>query len=677
MRARFAWIGVAIWALAAAPAHAQIGPFSPSNWPPTISASATVNYVIIDPNAAFHTPVGWNAVLTFANGGDQTYSGITLAGMYGDQTTSTYLNIADPNYAMFANLPVIDILLQVYGDASLYNADGSGKGVSILEGQLNYLDGPSAGSVPAGANNLHWNWLLLEVPNDIDPLTGYRYVGDTSYPQQPGGQYGGVNSGTLRLQGIGPGLTVRAVAVGPQGAFGTSAQINVFAAPAPCAPEPAVNLAYVDFNQRLTNCLTVINDWRLGETFTMQSGVGPLGDLRTAIQTTSGLMNFGILSNYLGLPCNPPETMKLGLELYDDPALAGTQIMPWQYATDAQGDVATYGGSPYTLRGTGQWLRLGFVLPAVDLVGVGTAPLTGGPTVFFNGGSPFIDRIELGIYRTGTNALAGLDPAPDYYLNPFICTTNYGYYTEWDPQDGIENNVTIGTSGGDQNMVVAMAGPPDDQRLAVAPAPGSGDSYIQFALLNNVFGPSLQDNANVSILLTYYDDPNLAGAQIGLNAYQSFVNGVSTIIGAPPPPYDARAVLQGTGQWVDAYFYLPNVNFYGVNQGPQSVVRLATSPANPADPDTGDIYASRIRYDVIRPCGPFEGINMLQSVSIQPTNNAATVSWFGTATLQSAISVVGQYNNILSVTNTLTNSYTPSGANPAQFFRLQYPRYPY
>ena len=130
------------------------------------------------------------------------------------------------------------------------------------------------------------------------------------------------------------------------------------------------------------------------------------------------------------------------------------------------------------------------------------------------------------------------------------------------PTMALRNNVTTGTSGGDQNMVVAMAGPPDDQRLAEAPAPGSGDNNIQFALLNNVFGPSLQDNANVSIRITYYDDPNLAGAQIGLNAYQSYVNGIATIVGGPPAPYNARAVLQGTGKWVDAYFYLPNVDFY-------------------------------------------------------------------------------------------------------------------
>ena len=80
-------------------------------------------------------------------------------------------------------------------------------------------------------------------------------------------------------------------------------------------------------------------------------------------------MNFGILSNYLGLPCNTPRTMKLGLEVYDDPNLVGTQIMPAQFATDAQGDLASYAGSPYTLTGTGKWLKLGFCDPGGGLGG--------------------------------------------------------------------------------------------------------------------------------------------------------------------------------------------------------------------------------------------------------------------------------------------------------------------
>ena len=109
--------------------------------------------------------------------------------------------------------------------------------------------------MPLGANNADWNWMLLSVTNAVDPATGFRYVGDTSYPQQTGGQYGGVNGGTLRLQGIGAGLTVRAIALGPQGAFGTSNQVNVFTPAATCAAEPAVNLTYVDFNQGVSNIL--------------------------------------------------------------------------------------------------------------------------------------------------------------------------------------------------------------------------------------------------------------------------------------------------------------------------------------------------------------------------------------------------------------------------------------
>ena len=117
------------------------------------------------------------------------------------------------------------------GTASLYNADGSGKGVGILEGQLNYLTTPSAGTVPLGANNGVWNWMLLSVTNPVDPATGFRYVGDTSYPQQVGGQYGGVNGGTLRLQGIGAGID------GPRHCLGPKARSEP-AIKSMCSPPP-------------------------------------------------------------------------------------------------------------------------------------------------------------------------------------------------------------------------------------------------------------------------------------------------------------------------------------------------------------------------------------------------------------------------------------------------------
>jgi len=654
--------------------QAQTGPFSPSNWPASINTNSIADFFIVDPNAVFNSPASWNNVLSLAGGGDQAFVGITLVGLYGDQLTSANANIVDPNYTMFADIPVIDILVQVYGNSSLYTGSGTGDSVGFLEGELNFLTTASAGDVPPGADNGQWNWMLFEVTNSIDASTGFRYVGDTSYPQQVNGQAGGVNGGTLRLQGIGAGLTIRAIAIGPQGAFGTSNQVNVFVAGVVCAPEPAVNLTYVDFHQKTTNNLIVINNSGLGETYTIQSGVGPAGDLRTAIQSTSGLMNFGILSNYLGLPCNTPRTMELGIDFYDDPALAGTTFAPLQFATDPQGDLASYGGSPYTMTGTGQWLKVAFYISAVDLEGVDTTPLTGGPTLSFTGGNPDIDRVELGVIRAGTNALAGLTPDPAYFLNPLICDTNYGYYAEWDPHDGVTNNVDIGSSGGDQLMVVTSAGPSDDLRLSEAPAPGSGDNNIQFALLNNVFGPSLQDNADVSMVLTYYDDPALVGATIYPQVYQSWVAGTSTIT-FPVAPYNNHAVLAGTGKWVDAYFELPNVNFNGVNQGPQSVVRFETTSV-PGTNAAAVIYVSRVRFDVIRPCGPFEGINMLQSIGISGTNTSVNVNWFGTATLQSAPTLTGPFSNAVTVMNNVTNSYTQPTTKKTQFYRLQYPGYP-
>lgn len=663
-------------AVTTASLQAQTGPFPDDTWPTTINSNAVVDYGIFDPNATFSTtPSGWNnTILSFGGGGDEDMVPVTFAGLMGDEAQDAFANPADANWSVFESMPVLDILLQVWGNGSFDNANGTPKSVQFLEGPAvtspnGLFTSPNA-PLPAGLDNSAWNWLLLEVTNAIDPDDGNRYVGDPNATTP----YGGINGGTIRIQNIGPGLTIRAIAIGPQGAFGTSNQINVFAAPPVCPPEPPVNLVYIDFNQKITNDLTIISNAADGYTYIEQSGVGPAGDQRTAVQSTSGVMDFGILSNYLGQPCNAPGPMKFGIDFYDDPALAGTTIAPGTYSTDAEGDTTTFSGTPYTLLGSGQWVKVGLWANGVSLFGVNTAPLTGGPTLVITGTAPFIDRVELGIARSGTNALAGLDPAPSYLLDPLVCDTNYGYYAEWDPQDGVTNNVDVGSSGGDQNMVVELAGPTNDQRIAEAPAPGSGNNNIQFALLNNVFGPDYQDNADVAIQLTYYDDPALRGAQVYPQVYTTLQYGSPQII-PPPAPYNQRATLQGTGKWVTAYFELPNVNFAGVNQGPQSVVRFETAPATNNEPDSGDVFISRVQFNVIRPCGPFEGINMLQTLTAQVTNQTVNVNWFGTGTLQSSANVAGPYTNVLSTQDIVTNSYA-TGSNSAQFFKLQFPAYP-
>jgi hypothetical protein len=585
----------------------KIGPFGPNDWPPTVDPNATVNYGIFDPSANFTTESAWNDTVSQAGGGDQTFGTITLAGLTGDQETGSYVNFADSNFSVWTNTPVLDILLQVYGNGALYTSAGSPINTGWLEGTVpNNIISENAGPTPLGLENNQWNWLLLEIANPICSATGQRYVGYVPPGANGGSQFSGVNNGTLRIQNV-SGLIVRAVAIGPQGAFGTSNQVNVFAPPVACQAEPDVNLAFIDINAGVTNNLTILNNG--DQTVAYKSNIGPATDKRKAVQATGTYMNFGILSNYLGAPCNLPRPMKVCVEFYDDPALAGAIFGPDMYASDNSGDTATYTGPMYTLQGSGQWLRLSFVVPNVDLAGINTTPLTGGPRLTFSGGFPFIDRAELGVYRTGTNLLAGLDPDPTFYLDPTICTTNYANYAELDLQNGVTNNIGVGGSGGDQLMVVELAGPANDQRLSERP--DSGDNNIQFAILNQAFGPSYQDNARVAQVLTYYDDPAMVGATLYPQVYSSWVNGVNTYLF--PVHNQVAVTLTGSGKWLDAYFELDNANFNGVNQGPQSLVRYETTPATAGDPTTGYIHVTRVRYAVIRPCGPYAGVNVLQT----------------------------------------------------------------
>src|SRR5207244_427725 len=176
--------------------------------------------------------------------------------------------------------------------------------------------------------------------------------------------------------------------------------------------------------------------------------------------------------------------------------------------------------------GTGKWVHRAFTVPAVDLKGLNTGSLEGGPRLIFQNGQVFVSRVELGIYRTGTNALAGLDPIPDCFEDPKICTDAYGNYAELDLGKAVMNGLDVGSSGGDQLMVTEETGPANDRRQ-------------------------------------------------------------------------------------DAYFELPDVNFSGVTQGPQAAARFAIIKPTALRGLPG-VYFTRLRYAVIRPCGPMAGVNLLE-----------------------------------------------------------------
>jgi hypothetical protein len=350
---------------------------------------------------------------------------------------------------------------------------------------------------------------------------------------------------------------------------------------------------------------------------------GPDLEKRRAVRALGNYMNFGIEDNFLGLPCNEPKAMKICVEYYDDPALAGAIFGPEAFATDSCGSVGFYPSDrQQRLQGSGTWMRRSWVVPAVNLFGVNVTPLTGGPRLFFETGRQVaISRFDLAVLRTGTHPLAGQDPLADCVEDPNICTGAYGDYVEMDLANGILNGLAPGTSGGDQEMIQGQAGPVDDLRFAIRPARNDGNPafqhiYLNFAIVNEALGPNTQPNAQLAICVTYYDDPALVGARFRPEVYQSDVNGVVIFASTTP---DVEVALEGTDRWREAYFELPNVKFNGVNQGPQAAARFYVSDK---------VFFSRVRYAVIRPCGPNAGVNQLtacKSPSLQVALNAGLV----------------------------------------------------
>ena len=99
------------------------GPFPPDQWPASADPSKTVHYVSVGDT---FSPLSENWItgnMQILSGGDQVTSPIQIGGFAGLKATSNYLNIADPDYAEWADDPEIDILMQVYGDAALFNRD--------------------------------------------------------------------------------------------------------------------------------------------------------------------------------------------------------------------------------------------------------------------------------------------------------------------------------------------------------------------------------------------------------------------------------------------------------------------------------------------------------------------------------------------------------------------------
>ena len=73
------------------------------------------------------------------------------------------------------------------------------------------------------------------------------------------------------------------------------------------------------------------------------------------------------------------------------------------------------------------------------------------------------------------------------------------------------------------------------------------------------------------------------------------------------------------------------MKFNGVNQGPQAAARFVVNKPAAAVSVPG-VYFTRLRYSVIRPCGPMAGVNLLEGckpVAVLPglASGNLTFSW--------------------------------------------------
>lgn len=662
---------------------AQTGPYDPEQWPATVNPDLPVHYVVTD---GTFDPPGWawdGSALAILSGGDQITTDFAIGGHTGKKVTGNYLNIADTLYAEWADDEVIDILVQAYGDAALFNASGNPRDFSFLTGTLPELVAPVGGQVPVEARNKRWNWILFRITNGIRASDGTRLVGSVPANAQGDTRAGGVNGGTIRFEGV-PGLIVRVVAFGAPGAFGDPADINQFLPAETCDPEPFTNLAGFDLAAGTTNHLVVLDGH--DHTVAYLDAVGPAGDQRRAVVPAGQYLNFGVTDNHLGLPCNDPRTVKVCVDFYDDPAFAGMEVRfgPEAYATDEQGGIGFYPAEKrQLLAGTGRWMRRSWTVPAVNLEGVNADAYTAGPRFLSQNAPVAVSRVELAVLRVGDHPLAGQDPLAACYEDPLICTDVYGNLAELDLARDLRDGLDLGTSGNDQEMIVEEAGPAGDRRLAVRPAhtdgtPGYGHQFLNFAITGEKLGPTSQPPAHLAVCVTYYDDPALAGTRFRPEVYKTEVNGTETL-GFTPETY--FVTLGGSGEWRQAYWEIEGVKFGGVNQGPQAAARFTTA-------DAGEVQAkiaiTRIRYGVIRPCGPLAGVNPLEDcipltevfLAIEREGNNVKLSWPVKAqgfVLQATPSLAGPQWGVPNVTIEVVDDHnvaTLSIGAGTQFFRL-------
>lgn len=580
---------------------ASAQPLDTENWPPDTDFTQEVHYWSADYFLPIPEGSRFEETLIIQTGGDQVTEDVVIGGRAAKKATNIYVNVADEFFDIWPDVPVIDVLVQYFA-----NAESKRDDFGFLLGQLGNLQG--VGGYTFESVTDQWQWRLFRIDNSGG------WTGDLFDPSIGGSQYGGVNNGTIRFERV-TGVIFGVVAFGPEGVFGDPETINV-AQEMEFDPDQFAIVAEWDIDKGIKDGLDLFKVAG-GDQETIESdNIGPAGEQRKAIRPAMGdgtdadddpYVNWEILNEHFGPSSQPSTRVKIVAEYYDDPALAGETFGPEAYIT-AGGDTVFYPAEKRTtLEGSGKWLEAVWYVTDVKFNGVNVPG--GQATARFHFTGPiYISRLRVGIIRT-SGIYEGVDPIPGVY--PFD-PDPYEIYAELDLNEGIEFGLTTGNSGGDQEYFIEYdVGPAGDLRAAIRPALNEGadtnfDRYMNFSIVDEWFGPTSQPNAVFKIAVDYYDDPALVGERFGPEVYQSDVYGQLQVTFYPDAQ---RLTLEGTDTWRTAAWQIDDVNFTGINQGPQAAVRFWFT-------DNAAVYISRVRYAVIRPVGENAGVDMLADVPL-------------------------------------------------------------
>ncbi len=573
-------------------------PLDIESWPPDTDFSQEVHYWSSDGFLDDGVPEGADDFLnslTILNGGDQTTEEIILADQIAVRATNNFMNVADEFFFAWPDVPEVDVLIQYFANADSQN-DNMGFTLGVL-GNVNGIGGFTLESLTD-----QFEWRVFRIDN-----SGQWLGNDLAVDPIPSdGQLGGVNDGTIRLERVN-GLAVRAIAIGPAGVFGATETINQ-SNTVDFDPDLFPIAAEWDLNNNIADGIDLFRVTG-GDQETIESeDIGPAGDKRKAMRpamedgsdaTLDNFVNWEILDEHFGPTSQPSTRVKIVAEYYDDPALTGVVFGPEAYRTAGGGIEFFPPQSRTTIEGTDSWREAEWFVTDVKFDGV-NVPTQAAARFIFDG-PVYISRLRLGVIRaSGVNQ--GVDPIPDSF--PFD-PDPFEIFAELDIEGGVVNGLDFGGNGGDQEYIVEEAGPAGEERLSLRPALSDGaapfDRFVNFSVLDEHFGPSSQPNAVIKIVVDYWDNPALAGERFGPEVYVSNTFGTNEFKFFPN---ELRTTLEGTDAWQTAAYLIEDMNFSGVNQGPQAAARFWFS-------DNGAVHISRIRYAVIRPVGVNAGVDML------------------------------------------------------------------